>query len=130
MFEDVFYEDIRHISLAKGADIAVIAPATASVIGKLASGIADDMLTTVIMAMTGKPVLICPAMNTAMWKNPILRGNVEKLKASGFFFAGPAEGNLACGERGRGALAELDEIVKTSLSLLEKPAPDKKIRYD
>lgn len=119
MFEDVFYEDVRHISLAKGSSLAVIAPATANVIGKLASGIADDMLTTVIMAMTGKPVLICPAMNTAMWENPIVRGNVEKLKAGGFFFTGPALGDLACGDSGSGALAGLDEIVKTALSLLE-----------
>jgi phosphopantothenoylcysteine decarboxylase/phosphopantothenoylcysteine decarboxylase/phosphopantothenate--cysteine ligase len=126
MFEDVFYQDVRHISLAKGADLAVIAPASANIIGKLAGGIADDMLTTVIMAMAGerppKPVIICPAMNTAMWENPIVQRNVEKLKGHGFAFAGPAEGSLACGDSGSGALAGVDGIVTSALSLLEGSA--------
>ncbi|MDR0684859.1 MAG: phosphopantothenoylcysteine decarboxylase [Spirochaetaceae bacterium] len=123
MFEDVFYEDVRHISLAKEADLAVIAPATANMIGKLAGGIADDMLSTVIMAMAGKPVIVCPAMNTAMWENPAVRDNVATLKRRGFAFAGPAEGVLACGDSGCGALAGVDEIVAIALSLLEKSAP-------
>jgi phosphopantothenoylcysteine decarboxylase/phosphopantothenoylcysteine decarboxylase/phosphopantothenate--cysteine ligase len=122
MFENIFYEDVRHISLAKGSCLAVIAPATANIIGKFASGIADDMLTTVITAMAGKPVLVCPAMNTAMWENPIVQGNVEMLKKHGFFFLGPAEGSLACGDSGKGALAGADEIVSAALSLLEKSA--------
>ena len=122
MFEDIFYEDVRHISLAKEADLAVIAPATANMIGKLACGIADDMLSTVLMAMAGKPVIICPAMNTAMWENPIVRSNVAKLKSYGFSFADPVEGVLACGDSGSGALAGVDEIVAIALALLEKPA--------
>lgn len=126
MFEDVFYEDVRHISLAKGADLAVIAPATANIIGKLAGGIADDMLSTVIMAMAGgkppKPVIVCPAMNTAMWENSIVEENVKKLKKHGFFFIGPAEGSLACGDSGSGTLAGVDKIVTSALSLLEKSA--------
>jgi phosphopantothenoylcysteine decarboxylase/phosphopantothenoylcysteine decarboxylase/phosphopantothenate--cysteine ligase len=122
MFEDVFYEDVRHISLAKSASLAVIAPATADIIGKLASGIADDMLSTVVMAMTGKPVVLCPAMNTTMWENPVLQGNVGKLKSHGFLFVGPAEGELACGDQGAGALAAVDEIANTTLSLLKDSA--------
>ncbi|MDR2444979.1 MAG: phosphopantothenoylcysteine decarboxylase [Spirochaetaceae bacterium] len=126
MFENIFYEDVRHISLAKGSDLAVIAPATANIIGKLAGGIADDMLTTVIMAMSGerppKPVIVCPAMNTSMWENPIVQRNVEKLKTHGFFFVGPAEGVLACGDSGSGALAGVDEIVASALSLIERSA--------
>ncbi|MDR2795461.1 MAG: phosphopantothenoylcysteine decarboxylase [Spirochaetaceae bacterium] len=124
MFEDVFYEDVRHISLAKEAALALIAPATADIIGKLAGGIADDMLSAVVMAMAGKPVIICPAMNTAMWKNTIVQDNVEKLKNHGYTFVGPAEGELACGDTGSGALAEVNGIVNATLSLLEKSAAD------
>jgi phosphopantothenoylcysteine decarboxylase/phosphopantothenoylcysteine decarboxylase/phosphopantothenate--cysteine ligase len=126
MFDGTFYEDVRHISLARGADIAVIAPATANIIGKLASGIADDMLSAVIMAVAGcrpaKPVLVCPAMNTAMWENPVVQGNVGKLKDCGYFFAEPAESELACGDVGRGALASVDTIVGAALALLSGSA--------
>ncbi|MDR2183972.1 MAG: phosphopantothenoylcysteine decarboxylase, partial [Clostridiales bacterium] len=78
MFEEIVYEDVRHISLAQRADVFVIAPATANIIGKIAGGIADDMLSTVVMA-TKAPVLICPAMNTAMYENPVVQGNLDKL---------------------------------------------------
>jgi phosphopantothenoylcysteine decarboxylase/phosphopantothenoylcysteine decarboxylase/phosphopantothenate--cysteine ligase len=123
MFDGVIYEDVRHISLVKWADMALIAPATANIIGKLAAGVADDMLSTVLSAMPvmilGKPVLICPAMNTAMWENPVVQGNVEKLKTYGYRFVEPAESALACGDTGRGALAGVDVIVNTALALLE-----------
>jgi phosphopantothenoylcysteine decarboxylase/phosphopantothenoylcysteine decarboxylase/phosphopantothenate--cysteine ligase len=126
MFEGISYEDVRHISLAKNADIAVVAPATANIIGKLASGIADDMLSTVLTAMAGlsadKPILICPAMNTAMWENKIVQGNIKKLKACGFLFVEPEESELACGDTGRGALAGVDAIADAAIALLEKPA--------
>jgi phosphopantothenoylcysteine decarboxylase/phosphopantothenoylcysteine decarboxylase/phosphopantothenate--cysteine ligase len=124
MFDGAFYEDVRHVSLAREADIAVIAPATANIIGKLASGIADDMLSAVVMAVAGclppKPVLVCPAMNTAMWENPVVRGNVGKLKSCGYFFVEPSESELACGTVGRGALANAGAIVDAALTLLDE----------
>lgn len=118
MFEEIRYEEIEHISLAQKADLCVIAPATANVIGKLASGIADDMLTTVVMAIKAKPVIICPAMNTAMYENPIVQSNMEKLKSFGYRFIEPREALLACGDLGKGALAEVDFIVSEIMKAL------------
>ncbi|GHU39609.1 hypothetical protein FACS1894190_05100 [Spirochaetia bacterium] len=112
MFEKTDVEDIRHISLAKKAGVVVIAPATANIIGKLASGIADDMLTTVIMAVLNKPVLICPAMNTAMWENPIVQENIQKLIEKKYLFVEPKDSVLACGETGKGALAGVEQIIE------------------
>ena len=111
MFAEPEHMDIAHISLAQKADLFVIAPATANVIGKLACGIADDMLTTTVMA-TGAPVLIVPAMNTNMYDNPIVRENIAKLKRLGYLFMEPAEGPLACGASGRGRMPEPDEIIE------------------
>jgi phosphopantothenoylcysteine decarboxylase/phosphopantothenoylcysteine decarboxylase/phosphopantothenate--cysteine ligase len=113
MFEKVFYEDVRHISLAKKADCCLIAPATANIIGKLASGIADDMLSTVVMAIKNKPIIICPAMNTNMYENLIVQGNIQKLKNLGYVFVEPKESLLACGDLGKGALADIETILKT-----------------
>jgi phosphopantothenoylcysteine decarboxylase/phosphopantothenoylcysteine decarboxylase/phosphopantothenate--cysteine ligase len=112
--------DVEHIGLAKSADIVVIAPATANVIGKIASGIADDLLTTVTMAAAGygKPILICPAMNTAMWENPIVQGNIKKLTNLGYKICEPRESTLACGDLGKGALAEIKEIEAAITALL------------
>jgi phosphopantothenoylcysteine decarboxylase/phosphopantothenate--cysteine ligase, prokaryotic len=111
MFEEVHYSDIRHISLAQKADCVVIAPATANIIGKIASGIADDMLSTVVMAVKEKPVIICPAMNTAMYENPITQDNIKKLQHYGYRFVEPKESRLACGDLGKGALADIEVIV-------------------
>ncbi|MDR2519911.1 MAG: phosphopantothenoylcysteine decarboxylase [Eubacteriaceae bacterium] len=112
MFDDSFYPDVRHISLAKSADAALLAPATANVIGKIASGIADDMLTTVFMAIPkGIPVLICPAMNTNMYENSIVQENMEKLKRHGYIFVEPRVGRLACDDVGLGALASVSDIL-------------------
>lgn len=113
MFEELNYSVVNHISLAKNADLCLIAPATANVIGKLASGIADDMLTTVVMALDGKPVLIAPAMNTAMYENPINQRNMKILSENGYRFIEPKEALLACGDLGRGALADVDIIINT-----------------
>jgi phosphopantothenoylcysteine decarboxylase/phosphopantothenoylcysteine decarboxylase/phosphopantothenate--cysteine ligase len=118
MFEPVAYEDVRHISLAKQADLCLIAPATANIIGKLAAGIADDMLSTVLMAVRGVPVLICPAMNTAMYENPITQRNMEKLASMGYRFVAPRESLLACGDLGKGALADVETIVAEVKALL------------
>ncbi len=111
MFEEIYYPDVRHISLAQRADCCVIAPATANMIGKLASGIADDMLSTVVMAIQNKPIIICPAMNTAMYENSITQDNIKKLAAHGYEFVEPKESLLACGDTGKGALADVDKIV-------------------
>ena len=111
MFEEIYYPDVRHISLAQKADCCVIAPATANIIGKIASGIADDMLSTVVMAVKNKPIIICPAMNTAMYENPITQDNIKKLAAYGYDFVEPKESLLACGDTGKGALADIDTII-------------------
>jgi len=111
MFEEIIYEDIRHISLAQRADVFVIAPASANIIGKMANGIADDMLSTVVMA-TKAPVLLAPAMNTAMYENPIVQANIAKLKAHGYHFIEPKESRLACGDIGRGAMADVETIIE------------------
>lgn len=111
MFEAIDYPDVRHISLAQKADCCLIAPATANIIGKLASGIADDMLSTVVMAIRNKPIIVCPAMNTAMYENPITQDNIQKLKAYGYIFVEPKVSYLACGDEGKGALADVETII-------------------
>ena len=110
MFEDPKTWDVEHISLAKRADVFLIAPATANVIGKIANGIADDMLTTTVMATKAK-VLIAPAMNTNMYENPILQRNINTLKELGYNFVEPESGRLACGDTGKGKLASPETIV-------------------
>jgi len=111
--------EIGHINLADSADLFVIAPATANVIGKIAAGIADDLLTTVLMA-TQAPVLIAPAMNIHMYENPILQENIRKLRRIGYHFMEPAEGYLACGYEGKGRLPEPEKILEEIRSLLRK----------
>ena len=111
--------EIGHINLADSADILVIAPATANVIGKIAAGIADDLLTTVIMA-TQAPVLIAPAMNIHMYENPILQENVRKLRHIGYHVLEPAHGYLACGYEGKGRLPAPEEIREEIKRLLRK----------
>ena len=111
--------EIGHINLADGADLFVIAPATANIIGKIANGIADDLLTTVIMA-TQAPVLIAPAMNIHMYENPILQENLRKLVRVGYRVLEPAEGFLACGYEGKGRLPEPEKIVEEIGRLVQK----------
>ncbi len=101
---------IRHIDIAEKADIIIIAPATANVIGKVANGIADDLLTTIIMA-SKCPKLFAPAMNVNMYENPIVQKNIARLKRVGYSFAGPCEGELACGYEGKGRLAPIEDII-------------------
>jgi phosphopantothenoylcysteine decarboxylase/phosphopantothenate--cysteine ligase len=110
---------IGHINLADQADLLVIAPATANIIGKIAAGIADDLLTTVVMA-TQSPVLIVPSMNVHMYENPILQENIRKLKKLGYHFMEPAEGYLACGYEGKGRLPEPADIVAEIRGLVKK----------
>ena len=111
--------EIKHISLADIADLFLVCPATANVIGKTANGIADDLLTTSITA-TIAPVLICPAMNVKMWKNLIVQDNIKKLKKSGYHFAEPEYGDLACGYKGIGRLANMEKILERISLLITK----------
>lgn len=110
MFEQVHQWDVEHIALATWADAYVVVPATANVIGKIYAGIADDMLTTTIMA-TKAPKYLCPAMNTEMYNNPITQRNLEGLRSLGYHIMDPAEGWLACGITGVGRLSEPEAIV-------------------
>lgn len=112
--------DVEHIALAKKADLFVIAPASANVIGKIAGGIADDMLTTTVMA-TRAPVLFAPAMNTQMYLNPIVQRNISTLKELGYHFADPGTGRLACADVGVGKMAEPEELVERIEQLLAGP---------
>ena len=109
LFDLTSESEIGHIKIADEADVVVVAPASASFIGKIASGIADSLLATVILA-TKAPVIICPAMNSNMYSNSIVQENMEKLRRHGFTIVEPGEGDLACGWTGRGRLAETDII--------------------
>lgn len=122
MFDKERSYDVEHISYAKLADAFVVAPATANFIGKYAEGIADDMLTTTIMA-TKSPVIICPAMNTNMYMSPAVQANMKTLKDRGVHFVEPGTGLLACGDVGKGRLAEPCDIVDFIDRLLT-PNPD------
>ena len=110
--------DLPHISLAGKADLILIAPATANLIGKLASGIADDLLTTVVMA-ADIPVIAAPAMNTRMYENPILQSNLKKLKDVGYKIIEPEYGFLACDEKGKGRLADINTILQVVKDVLK-----------
>ena len=109
-FDRNFQYDVTHISLAKAADLILIAPATADIIAKMACGIADDMLTTVVLAAKCKK-LVAPSMNTAMLENPVTADNIEKLKHYGFGIIEPAEGLLACRDTGKGKLPETEVLM-------------------
>jgi phosphopantothenoylcysteine decarboxylase/phosphopantothenate--cysteine ligase len=115
LFNLIAEQEIGHISLADRADLFIIAPATANVVGKIAQGIADDLLTTTVMA-TKAPVLIAPAMNVNMYTNPIYRENEEKLRRLGYLFVPPEKGALACGWEGEGKLAAPESIFKAVLA--------------
>lgn len=111
LFDRDFDFEVEHVSLAKKADVFVIAPATANTIGKIANGIADDMLTTTIMACKA-PKIVCPAMNTNMYENENTVENIERLKKQGYRIIEPISGRLACGDVGKGKMAEPETIVK------------------
>lgn len=123
MFEEPKSWEVRHIALAQAADVFVIAPCTANVIGKIAGGIADDMLTTTVMA-TRAPVLLAPAMNTQMYENPIVQENLSKLSRLGYQIIAPENGRLACGDMGTGKLADPERIADAVLSAALRPVGD------
>ena len=117
MFERNFEFDVKHISLAKAADLIIVAPATANFIAKAAHGIADDMLTTVVLAAKC-PKLVAPAMNTAMYENPATQDNLKKIQEYGYTVIEPNEGLLACGDEGKGKMPEPSELLEHVLYAL------------
>lgn len=125
LFESSRGSAMEHIELADKADAVLLAPATANIVGKIASGIADDLLSTVVMA-TRSVVIIAPAMNVKMWENPFVQENVNKLKSKGYFFVGPEEGILACGYEGKGRLSEPIKIVEFVEDILTNKKMDLK----
>lgn len=117
-FDTPRYWEIEHISLAQKADVLLVAPATANIIGKVANGIADDMLSTTIMASTAK-VVFAPAMNTKMYENKIVQQNIKKLISLGYQFIEPASGRLACGDMGTGKLADTNKIMEFIIDIVK-----------
>ena len=109
--------EVEHIALAKRADLFLIAPATANIMGKMACGIADDLLSTTVMA-TRAPVLVAPAMNTGMWENAAVQQNVKTLRARGVGIVAPVSGHLACGDNGAGKLEDVAVIAERACELL------------
>lgn len=118
MFEKKEHIEVEHISLARKADIILVVPATANIIGKVANGIADDMLSTTIMATSAK-VVFAPAMNNGMYTNKIVQNNINKLKEYGYEFINPQKGNLACGYKAIGKLADKNTIINFIKNILE-----------
>jgi phosphopantothenoylcysteine decarboxylase / phosphopantothenate---cysteine ligase len=119
MFEKVINWEVEHIALATKADLFLVVPATANIIGKVANGIADDMLSTTIMA-TKAPVVFSLAMNENMYENPIVQSNIKKLKKHGYYFVEPEMGMLACGVRGKGKLAKPENILNYIENVLKE----------
>ena len=117
MFSLARPSEITHISLADFADLLIVAPASANVIARIAAGLADDLLTTVILA-TKAPILICPAMNNNMMANPVVKENIGRLSERGFHFMDPDWGELACKVEGRGRLPETAEIADEAEAIL------------
>ncbi|WP_413204383.1 bifunctional phosphopantothenoylcysteine decarboxylase/phosphopantothenate--cysteine ligase CoaBC [Rhodospirillum sp. A1_3_36] len=124
VYDDLFSltdeTEMGHIRLSREADLVVVAPATADLMAKMAGGHANDLASTALLA-TNKPVLICPAMNPAMWSHPATRANVALLESRGIYRIGPNPGDMACGEDGLGRLAEPAEILATIAELLADP---------
>lgn len=125
---DMFYNDdfseVKHISLAHKADLFLIVPATANILGKVANGIADDMLSTTIMA-TQKAVVFAPAMNNQMFENEIVQDNIKKLKQYGYYFIDPVVGDLACGYKEVGKLADTKAIINYIKNILRSDEDEK-----
>ena len=119
VYTDLFSDPLSHITLPSQADILVVAPATANSIGKFANGIADDLLSTCMLAFPGK-VIIAPSMNWRMYENPVVQENLKKLASRGMIQVGPEKGSLACGEEGWGRLADVHDIIEAVKSSLTK----------
>jgi phosphopantothenoylcysteine decarboxylase / phosphopantothenate---cysteine ligase len=119
VYTDLFSNPLSHITLPSQADIFLVAPATANSIGKFANGIADDLLSTCMLAFPGK-VIIAPSMNWRMYENPVVQENLKKLASRGFIQLGPEKGSLACGEEGWGRLADVPDIIEAVKSAVTK----------
>lgn len=119
VYTDIFSNPLIHIELIKDASALIIAPATYNIMGKVASGIADDLLTTLIAAAKC-PVVFAPAMNVRMWENKVLENNIKKLKSQGYQIIEPEEGKLACGDYGKGRLPPVENILLEILRIIEK----------
>ncbi|MFH1709741.1 MAG: bifunctional phosphopantothenoylcysteine decarboxylase/phosphopantothenate--cysteine ligase CoaBC, partial [bacterium] len=129
---DLFSEELAdipvpHISMTEKADLFIIAPATANIIGKIAQGIADEALSTMVMASKA-PKLIAPAMNRNMWENPVVRENISKLRSLGYQVIGPEVGWLACGDEGAGRMAEVPEIISKAAEMAKASSDLKGVR--
>lgn len=111
LFEKQDNWDVKHVDLAKKAKVILVAPATANIIAKVACGIADDLLSCIILDTNAK-VVFAPAMNERMYKNPMTQDNISRLVKAGYKFVGPKKGRLACGEEGLGCMADINDIVK------------------
>lgn len=109
---------IEHINLTENADLIIVAPATANIIAKIANGICDDLLSTMLCAAWNKPKLLAPAMNTNMWENPAVQRNIETLKEMGLILIGPETGRLACGTEGIGRMTEPANIIIAAEKLI------------
>ncbi|MGE5371861.1 MAG: bifunctional phosphopantothenoylcysteine decarboxylase/phosphopantothenate--cysteine ligase CoaBC [Solirubrobacterales bacterium] len=116
-FEETSRWKVQHIGFAEAIDILVIVPATANIIAKMAHGIADDLLSTEVLA-TKAPILVCPAMNTNMFENPVTQENIEILRRRGMYILEPAEGELACGVKGKGRLPEIETVYQSVMEIL------------
>ncbi|MCP4712154.1 MAG: hypothetical protein GY869_26320 [Planctomycetes bacterium] len=126
LFESEKTYDFQHISLTENADLIVVAPATANIIGKLAGGICDDLLSTLLtVAVTEKNILLAPAMNHRMWDNPAVKRNVATVKQWGCQIIGPATGHLACGDDAIGRMSEPDEVLDRIIEILAGKKPKK-----
>lgn len=116
------HPDPQHLRLTEAADLFIIAPATANIIGKISHGLADDLISTMVLS-ADCPVLLAPAMNTRMWENPIVQGNVATLKKHEYQMVAPGEGWLACRTIGAGRMAEPETILEAATTLLKKKPP-------
>lgn len=122
LWEAENYHDPQHLNLTEAADLFIVAPATANMIGKMACGLADDLLSTMMLS-AACPVLLAPAMNTRMWENPIVQKNLESLRSRGYQVTPPGEGWLACRTIGAGRMAEPQQILDQAIDLLGKSPP-------
>jgi phosphopantothenoylcysteine decarboxylase/phosphopantothenate--cysteine ligase len=111
---------ISHVALVEWAEVVVVAPATANIIGKIANGICDDLLSTTLCTCWAKPTLLAPTMNNNMWDNPAVQRNVEKVKGMGFHLTGPEVGPLACGTEGIGRMSEPEDILEAIERIVSK----------
>lgn len=127
LFDLTAEAEMGHIELSRAADLVVVAPATADLMGKMAAGLANDLASTLLMA-TDKPVLLAPAMNVKMWEHPATQRNLATLKTDGILFVGPEEGGMACGEFGAGRMAEVPQIIEaTATAFADGPMAGKHV---